>query len=62
MQNRFTSKVVWISVLAQVIVILQLTNVLPQSDIAIIDGVVTAILEALVLFGILNNPTDAKFF
>ena len=62
MQSRLRSKIVWLSVLAQVIVILQLTHVLPQTDIDVINGVVIAVLEALSLFGILNNPTNAAGF
>lgn len=62
MQSRLRSKVVWLSVLAQVIVILQLTHVLPQTDIDVINGVVIAVLEALSIFGILNNPTNATGF
>jgi uncharacterized membrane protein len=60
--NRFKSKVVWLAVLAQVVVILQLTGVLEVSQIDIVNGVATAIIQTLVLFGILNNPTDKENF
>ena len=62
MQSRFKSKVVWFAVLAQVIVVLQLTGVLEISQIEIINGVVTAVIQTLVLFGVLNNPTDHSGF
>lgn len=61
-QNRLKSKVVWLSVLAQIIVVLQLTGVLEISQIEIINGVATAVIQMLVLFGILNNPTDKNNF
>lgn len=59
-QNRFKSKIVWLAVLAQVIIVLQLTGALSISDIAIVNGVVVSLLEILSLFGILNNPTSAN--
>ena len=62
MQNRFKSKVVWAAVLAQIVVILQLTGVLEISQISIINGVATAVIQMLVLFGILNNGTEKSKF
>ena len=62
MQSRFKSKVVWLAVLAQVVVILQLTGLLQVSDIEIVNGVATAVIQILVLFGVLNNPTDKDNF
>ena len=62
MQNRFKSKVVWAAVLAQVVVVLQLTGVLQMSDIEIVNGVATAVIQILVLFGILNDPTSKGEF
>ena len=61
-QNRFTSKVVWAAVLAQVVIILQVTGVLEISQIEMINTVATAVLQILVLFGVLNNPTDGTEF
>lgn len=61
-QNRLKSKVVWIAILAQVVIILQVTNVLQVSDIEIVNTVATAIIQALVLVGILNNGTDPNNF
>ena len=61
-QNRFKSKVVWLAVLAQVIVILQITGLLTVSEIEMINISVTAVLQILTLFGVLNSPTDADKF
>lgn len=60
--ERLKSKIVWVAALAQVIVILQLTGVLTISEIEIVNGVATAVIQMLVLFGVLNNPTDKKHF
>ena len=62
MQSRLKSKVVWLAVLAQVVVILQLTGLFQVSDIEIVNGVATAVIQILVLFGVLNNPTDKDNF
>lgn len=62
MKNRLKSKVVWMSVLAQAIIILQITGVLSITQIEAINVVATSILQILVLFGILNNPTDSNHF
>jgi len=61
-QDRIKSKVVWASVLAQIVIILQLTGVLEVSQIEVINGVATAVLQMLVLFGILNSPTTKDGF
>jgi uncharacterized membrane protein len=59
MQSRLKSKVVWASVLAQVLIIVGLF--LPQiSDTVKIVG--ASVLEILTVFGILNNPTDSTSF
>ena len=62
MQNRLKSKVVWLAILAQTVVILQLTGVLSISDVEIVNGVATAVIQILVLVGVLNNPTDKNNF
>lgn len=59
--ERLKSKWVWVSILAQIVVILQLTECLEVTQIEIINGGVTAILEILVLLGILNNPSNKEF-
>jgi len=59
MQNRLKSKVVWMSVLAQILLIIGLC--LP--DIANeVKVIATAVIEILTLFGILNNPTNPTKF
>lgn len=61
-QNRMKSWAMWMAVLAQVLVILQITGALDISQIEIIDQVATAVLQVLVLFGILNNPEAKDHF
>ena len=59
-QNRWTSKVLWISIIAQTVSILIMTNVI---DLALgdqINNVAMAVLELFVLFGIVNNPTNSE--
>ena len=57
-QNRFKSKVVWAAIAAQVLVLLVTLGVIDTGMSNTITGVVTAVLELLVTFGVLNNPTD----
>lgn len=61
-QDRLKSKVVWLAVLAQVIIIAQVTGVLTISQIEIVNTGATALIQIFVLFGILNSPTDADNF
>jgi phi LC3 family holin len=61
-QDRLKSPVVWLAILAQVVIVLQITGVLTISDIEILNGVVTSVIQILVLIGILNNPTDKEHF
>lgn len=60
--NRLNSKVVWVAVLAQFVVVMQLTGVLEISQIEIVNGVATALIQILVTIGVLNNPTNKKGF
>jgi uncharacterized membrane protein len=64
MQNRFKSKVLWAAVAAQVISILVLTGADKALglDMGVVGDVVAGVLQLLVLFGILNSPTDAENF
>ena len=63
-QNRFTSKVVWLSVISMILLILDRFGVYEKIGITqdsiriIIDGV----LCILVLFGVLNDPNNAEGF
>jgi len=61
-QNRFKSPILWIAILAQVTVVLQLTGLVTISEIELINGIATAVIQTLVLIGILNVPTDPKEF
>jgi uncharacterized membrane protein len=62
MQNRFKSKVLWAAIVAQVISIGQLTGLWSRIGVnaGLIGDVAAAILQVLVLVGVLNNPTDPK--
>jgi len=57
-QNRFKSVVTWASIIALVINILVQCGVLLPDQGTAITGAVSGILNALVVFGILNNPTN----
>lgn len=59
--ERLRSKWVWTSILAQVIVMLQLTKAISVTNIEIVNGVVIAFLEILTILGILNNPKEKEF-
>jgi uncharacterized membrane protein len=59
MQNRFKSKVVWLAVLAQVLLVVGLYMPDLSSQIKTVG---TAIIEILTLFAFLNNPTEADKF
>jgi len=61
-QNRLKSYVFWSSLATQVLSILVLTGVIGADWSASIQGIVTALLEAFTVFGLLNNPTDSKNF
>lgn len=61
-QNRFKSPVVWGTVLAQALAILVALDLLSPSQSTAVNGVITAALQLLVTFGILNNPTARDTF
>lgn len=62
MQNRWKSKVLWISVAAQLVSLLMVLGVIDTGMGNAINGVVVSLCEMLVLFGVLNNPTDKAGF
>ena len=62
MQNRFKSIVTWASIIALVLNILVQCGVLLPDQGSAINGAVSGILNALVVFGVLNNPTDPVNF
>ncbi len=61
-QSRFKSPVFWSSLVTQALSILVLTGVIGSEWRVAISGVVTAVLEAFTIFGLLNNPTDKNGF
>lgn len=61
-QNRFKSIVTWASIIALVLnILVQFGVILPDQSNAI-SGAISGILNALVVFGVLNNPTDPVEF
>jgi len=63
-QNRFKSKVLWAAIAAQIIALFQLTGLFEQIgiDAGLVGDVVAGVFQLLVLFGILNNPSDKQDF
>ena len=61
-QNRFKSVVVWASLASLVLSILVQCGVLLQDQAEGIKGAIMGVLDALVVFGILNVPTDPVNF
>ena len=57
-QNRFKSWVVYTAVAAQIFAILLLAGILAPEAAETGKNIVTAVLEILVLLGVLNNPTS----
>lgn len=57
-QNRFRSPVLWASLAAQLLVILVTLGVIDTGMSESIEAVVTSLLQLLVTFGVLNNPTN----
>lgn len=58
MQNRLKSPVFWAAIIAQVLTILVLTGVIGSETSEAINNVAAAVLQALVVLGVLNNPTN----
>lgn len=59
MKERLKSKVVWLAVSAQVLLIITVFAPEVTNEIKI---VATSIIEIATLFGVLNNPTDKDNF
>ena len=62
MQNRFKSKVVWASIVSQILILLVALDVIDTGMSAALETASLAVLEALVAFGILNNPSSKDNF
>lgn len=62
LQHRLKSPVFWTAVTAQVLSLLMLLGVIDTDLSATIEHTVCILLELLVTFGILNNPTSKGAF
>jgi uncharacterized membrane protein len=58
-QSRLQSKVVWLAVLGQVLLIVGAFIPDITDEVKLVAG---AVIEILTVFGILNNPTDKESF
>lgn len=60
-QSRWKSKVLWASIVAQVIAILQLTGAFKALglDAGYVGNIVASVLQLLVIVGVLNDPTTS---
>lgn len=61
-QNRLKSKVVWLAVVAQIVGLLIVLGVIDTGMGDAFKAVAGSVCELLVLFGVLNNPTDRDNF
>ena len=61
-QNRFTSPVVWVAVAAQLLTLLSTLGVINAGQSDAVGAVVSAVLQLLIAFGVLNNPTSKNTF
>ena len=61
-QSRLLSPVVWGAIAAQVLAILVTLGVISTGLSDAIDGLVASLLQLLVAFGVLNNPTSKTSF
>lgn len=61
-QNRLKSPVVWAAVVAQVLAILLTLGVIDTGMSETINQIMSGVLQLLVIFGVLNNPTDKANF
>jgi uncharacterized membrane protein len=61
-QSRWKSKVLWAAIAAQLIALGQMTGLWAAIglDTGLIGDVVAAVLQLLVIIGVINNPTDAQ--
>ena len=61
-QNRFKSPVVWGAVIAQVLALLVAVGVIDTGLSDTLNSALVSMLQVLVAFGVLNNPTDKANF
>ena len=60
--DRIKSTVVLAAIASQVLSILVMVGVIDTGMSEALNGLVVAVLEALTVFGVLNNPTDKEHF
>lgn len=58
MQNRFKSKVLWVSIGTQVLAILLSLGLIDTGCSETFETILVSLCELFVAFGILNNPTS----
>ena len=61
-QNRLLSPVVWSAIASQVLALLMTLGVISTGVSEAIDSLVASLLQLLVAFGVLNNPTSKTSF
>ena len=61
-QNRLKSKVLWAAVAAQIVSLLLALGIIDTTLGATVNEITAGVLQLLVLFGVLNNPTDGESF
>jgi uncharacterized membrane protein len=63
-QKRYRSKVVWVSVVSLILLILNTAGVFDKIGMSetSVKIIADSILSILVLFGVLNNPTEGNEF
>jgi len=63
-QSRWKSPVLWSAIAAQVIALMQMTGAFEAMglDAGLVGDVIAGVLQMLVLFGILNSPTNKDAF
>jgi len=62
MQNRLKSKIFWTAIAAQIVTILILMGVINTGLGETVNQIIAIVLQILVTFGVLNNPTDKENF
>ena len=61
-QNRWKSPVVWAAIVAQALALLVALGAIDTGASDAVNALVVSVLQALVAFGVLNNPTDGSAF
>lgn len=61
-QNRLKSPIVWTAVVAQILAMLVVLGVIDTGLSDTLNAVAVSVLELLVAFGVLNNPTNKQGF